>query len=286
MRRTFRDDKGDAVMVTATLLLSIALAVGGRLLLDYGEIQGKELDMEHSNDVEDSMVRSRAAMLALLTREDTVTTLMTRITLGTPGNPYLAVARSSGSLDYDPTPSQFQMQIVVKNLGAERIVNTINGVLTFRSNNYYYHDQQFTFQAGAVLLNEFGPSVISTPLSMDYYTDSVGWSVNLNLYGFTGERWSLSGIESIPLKISLESYSTISFDPGLNDIVTLRINTLGEEAWRDHLRNHFRDLGLIENTDFRLVLPADYTDPAQVLDIELLTPNTVSFITGEMEVTL
>jgi len=48
------DDRGDAVMVTAVLLLSIFLSVGSNYLLEHGDNVGKEEDMFHAAYVEDS----------------------------------------------------------------------------------------------------------------------------------------------------------------------------------------------------------------------------------------
>ena len=103
------DDRGDAVMVTAVLLLSIFLSVGSNYLLEYGKILGKEKDMEHSTDVEESLLRTRASMSVLLDSEDLNTVIIDRYTLGTFGNPYLTVARSSCTLTIDPDPSFFQI---------------------------------------------------------------------------------------------------------------------------------------------------------------------------------
>jgi len=90
------DDRGDAVMVTAVLLLSIFLSVGSNYLLEHGDNVGKEEDMVHAAYVEDSFLNTRSSMSSLLKAADTKTVIIERFTLGTSGNPYLGVARSSG----------------------------------------------------------------------------------------------------------------------------------------------------------------------------------------------
>ena len=133
------DDRGDAVMVTSVMLLSIFLSVGSSYILDYGDVVGKESDMAHAADIEESFLRSRASMNSLLRAQDTRTFIIDRYTLGTVGNPYLTVARSSGTLYADPDPDSFQFQIILDDGVNEVVLNTVNGLMAYES-NYYFVD--------------------------------------------------------------------------------------------------------------------------------------------------
>ena len=116
-RSILDNDRGDAVIVTTVLLMSIALSFGGSMLMDYGEVVGKEDEMTHVASIQDSFIRLRTSMYSLLEGEDTSATIINRITLGTYGNPYLAVSRASGTLTIDPTNDRFSVSIVFKDAG-------------------------------------------------------------------------------------------------------------------------------------------------------------------------
>ena len=179
------DDRGDAVMVTSVLLLSIFLSVGSSYLLDHGKVVGKESDMAHATDIEESFLRTRASMRSLLKSRDTNTFIYDRYTLGTPGNPYLTVARSSGTLYADPDPDAFQLQVVLIDGASENILNTVNGVMVYESNNYYFHDQVYYFTAGGVVLEQYGSQVMSATPDIDLQSTMSGYQIQFFLYGIT-----------------------------------------------------------------------------------------------------
>jgi len=278
------DRNGDAVMVTTVLMLSIILSVGGKLVLDYGEIVGKEQDMLHASDVSDSMLSMRASMSTLLEAGDTDTSILNRITLGTYGNPYLGVARSSGRLVYSPAPEDFLLSVFLEEGGSETLLNSVSGSLVFESNNFYYIDQVITFQSGGLVLDEYGRCVMSEPALFEVVRTSSGWGVDLELFTLTGEHWSTSGIDSTPLTIGLDGYSEISRDLSAGQVVSMRFNGPGEKAWEYGIRSLLTGNGLIENVDFSVTRPSDWSSSSEYLEIDLTGMKTVHLLTGEMEV--
>jgi hypothetical protein len=280
------DRRGDAVMVTTVLMLSIILSVGGRLLLDYGEIVGKDDDMVHAADVSDSLMSVRSSMGTLLRSGDTESRILNRVTLGTFGNPYLGVARSSGTLDYSPDPDSFQMSVYLEDGGNERLLNTISGSLTFTSNNFYYHDQTFLFQGGGIVLDEYGFRAMSTNPTSDVSRTPTGWTYSVILFSLTGSQWSISGIESVALNIGMAGLADLVLEPSAGQVVSLRINCPGEEAWEDHFRNDLVKNGLVENTDFIITQPADWNSTSDYLEVELQGMERFVANIGEMEVSL
>jgi hypothetical protein len=280
------DLKGDAVMVTAVLMLSIILSVGGRLLLDYGEMVGKDEDMLHAVDVSDSLMSTRGSMGSLLRSSDTENSILNRITLGTFGNPYLGVARSSGSLEYYPQPENFEMIVVLEDGVNERMLNTISGSLTFTSNNFYYHDQQYIFQAGGIVVEEYGYFAMSTNPTTEVIETSTGWAYEMMLYTMTGGQWTVSGIESVALNIQMAGFSDLLIEPAAGEIVSLRINCHGEQAWEGFFRSQLTLNGLVENTDFTITTPSDWDSATEFLEIDMLGLERFSARIGEMEVTI
>lgn len=279
------NERGDAIMVTSVILLSIFLSVGSNYLLEYGEIVGKETDMEHVTDLEESFLRMRMSMNSLISSRDTDTMIINRVTLGTPGNPYLTVARSSGVLTNTPDPGSFHLEMVVKSAtGSEEILNSLSGAIYCESNNYYFHDQTYYFTAGGIVLDQYGSEVMSSHPDITLSTTDRGYSLQCYLYGVVGKYWKISGIESLPLKVSMAGYSDIERDIDPDDTLTLRINGIGEKAWHDHMDDHLTERGLTEGSDFVLHPPADWDDPTQKLEIDLLGIDTLFARIGEMEV--
>lgn len=273
-------------MVTTVLMLSIILSVGGRLMLDYGQVVGKDDDMLHAADVSDSLMSVRGSMGALLRSSDTESSILNRVTLGTYGNPYLGVARSSGNLEYSPTPDSFEMSIFLEEGGTERMINTITGSLSFTSKNFYYHDQTFLYQAGGIVVEEYGYYAMAIDPTSEITKTSTGWVYSMMLYSMTGNQWSISGIESVAMTIEMAGLSDLTIEPTPGQVISLRINCQGEEAWESFFRSQLTLSGLKENVDFIITPPADWTSSADLLEVELIGPESFIANIGEMEVSI
>ncbi|MFW3145808.1 MAG: hypothetical protein ACMUIE_03235 [Thermoplasmatota archaeon] len=280
------DNRGDAVMVTSVLILSIALSVGSSYLLDYGEIVGKEDDMTHLADVQESLLRIRASMNSLLVAGDTDTLIINRMTLGTNGNPYLTVARSSGTLTQNSNPNHFYMELVLESGGSEMVLDSLSGAITYESNNYYFHDQTYYFTAGGVILEQYGSYVMSSYPDISISPTPSGYSMELNLFGLTGEYWKISGIESMPLTIRMAGRSSVQEDLIAGDVLSIRVNGIGEQAWYDYFRGFLTEKGFSEGSDFTVDPPADWTDPNDKLEVDLTMITQMASRFGEMEVTI
>lgn len=278
------DDRGDAVMVTAVILLSLFLSTGSSYLLDHGEIVGKEEDMAHAADIEESFLRTRASMTSLLRAEDTRTVIIDRYTLGTPGNPYLTVARSSGSLSADPKPTFFQFQIILEDGINEIVLNSINGGMIFESNNYYFHDQSYCFTGGGIVLKQYGSEVMSAPPSIRLQETPTGLQMEMFLYGIASPYWKITGIESMPVSIRLAGSSEITHTIIAGQTISLRMNGIGERAWYDHMRAFLLEEGLTEGVDFTASAPADWDDPTDEVEIDIQAVTDLYARIGELEV--
>lgn len=281
-KKIVKNDRGDAVIVSAVLIMSILLSLSGRLIISYGDVVGKEMDMEHACDLEDSFVRIRMSMRALLEAEDTNTVIVNRVTLGTFGNPYLAVARSSGILHLDPRPQDFSLSIILRDnlAGGQRVINTYTGSLEYRSNNYYFHDQNYLLQAGAVILEEYGSYSVSSPPSLIFEERISGtYSLRMNGFGLSGEEWSIAGFESITTVTRMLSSSSFQIAPSSNEDVIIRVTGPTRFAWADHLSSRFLEMGF-GGGDFNIVDGGSYAD-FEILDIDEFNGNF-----GEMEVSI
>lgn len=280
------DDNGDSIMVTAVLLMSLFLSAGSNLLISYGEDLGKDLDREHMTDVEESMLRLRTSTKSLLKAEDTDTVMVNRFTLGTTGNPYMTVARSSGTLMHTTDPSDFNLEIVVQDGGTEEVLNSVNGALRFESNNYYYHDQDMTFTSGGIIKEQHGFESMSSYPDISLMRTSTGYSLDMFLFGMAGEYWKISGIDSMILSVSMVGYSEIEREMDIGEVFSIRINGYGERSWYEMFNNTLNDFELVSGADYNINTPADWSDPAQELEIELLTLESLYARVCEMEVTL
>ncbi len=284
-RTILGNDRGDAVIVTTVLLMSIALSFGGSMLMDYGEVVGKEDEMTHVASIQDSFVRLRTSMYSLLEGEDTSATIITRISLGTYGNPYLTVSRASGTLEIDPTNEHFSVSIVLKDAsGTETVLNSIKGSIGYRTNNYYFHDQKYIFQSGAILLQEYQCNTMTSYPGFSISSFGSDWGVDMDIYGLTSNAQVISGFESIPLLVTMDGHSSIKRDMGAGEEMSIRINGVGEEAWSLFYRTKMTESGLTENVDYRITDPDDWDDPDKYVQFDMLTLTSFSAQIGEMEV--
>ncbi len=278
------NDRGDAVIVTTVLLMSIGLSLGGSMLIDYGEVVGKEDEMAHVASIQDSFIRLRTSMYSLLESEDTSATIISRISLGTYGNPYLAVSRASGTLEIDPTNEQFTASILFNDGGTETELNSIKGCINYETNNYYFHDQKYSFQGGAILLDEYQGSTMTSYPSFSVSSFEGDWGVDMELYGLTSNGQVISGFESIPLLVTMDGHSSINRDMLAGEEISIRINGEGEEAWSLFYRTRMVESGLTENVDYRITDPLDWNDPNDYVQFDMLTLTSFSAQIGEMEV--
>ena len=283
MKNLVRDRKGDAVMVTSVLVLSILLSLGGKLLLDQGEVQGKEDDMLHVADVESSMLRARSSMMILQENQDHSMVITNRVTLGTYGSPYLGVARSSGKLSYDPSSDEYHMDIYLEEGGTRTLLNSINGQLKFESNNFYYHDQNIIFQSGGIVREEYGSYSIAWSPSIEIIKGSSTWSIYGNIYGMTGGEWSVTGIESISMTIRMAGSSDASHVLSAGQTIVMVYDGYTNSAWEQWWRATAQLNGLTVGTDIDLTWPTGVTGP---LEIELITLDSFNLNIGDMEVSI
>ena len=285
-RSILDNNRGDAVIVTTVLLMSIGLSLGGSMLIDYGAIVGKEDEMAHVASVQDSFVRLRTSMYSLLEARDTSATIINRVTLGTYGNPYLTVSRAGGSLEIDPGNDNFMVSLVLEDTvaGTETELNSIKGCISFETDNNYFHDQKYIFQSGAVLLQEYDGNTLTSnpPFSVVNLGDD--WGVDMELYGLTSNGQMISGYYSIPLLVSMDGYSLIDTDMDPGEVISIRINGEGEQAWSEFYRSQLILSGLVEGADFIITDPLDWNDPLQLVEIELISLASFSAQIGEMEV--
>jgi hypothetical protein len=272
-------------MVTAVLLLSLAVSVGGRLLISYGEVQGKEMDMEHTDDVQDSLLSLRGSMYTLLDAGDTRTQIVNRLTLGTFGNPYLAVARSSGTLTIKPQSSEFSITVLVGPSGSESLMDQVSGSVVYDGNMYYFEDHAYHFEGGGVLLDEGGSRAMASPPAFELRETPGGYGVILSFYGMGGNEVSISGIETVIMKVRMETYTAHQFDLE-GDSVRLRINSYAELVWKDYFTQMLTAAGLTSGVDYVITDPVDWNDSSQFLDIELRGMDFLTERMGIMEVTI
>ncbi len=284
--RPIMDDKGDAVMVSAVLLLSIAVSFGGSMLLNYAEISGKESDMEHASGVEDSLLRLRTSMTMLLDRKDTKTTIVNRLTLGTYGNPYMTVARSSGEMSMTSSPEMFQMSVVLRSGGSETTLNTVNGGISYHVNNFYFHDQSYFFLGGGLIREEYGQRVMSSAPPIFTVRAESTWGLELRTFGMTGDPWSVSGIDTVLMSVSLVSDSDIYRDLSVGETIAIYVNGYGEDAWADYFGAYFKENGFSENVDYRVTEAVDLSSPTEHLTVEVLSADFFQGNLGEMEVNI
>ena len=282
MKRFMNDQRGDAVIITAVILLSLAAAVGGRLLLDYGESIGKEDDMIHISDVEDSFIRLRGSMYSLLDSEDTRSTIVSRVTLGTSGNPYLTVARSSGKLSYDVGTDNFDIAFYRNVGGVEVLIDSASGSITYESNNYYFDDQSLIYSGGGIVVDEYGFKAMSAPPSIKMERGFDSYGISMNIYGMSGYSWSISGIDAIPLSITMNAFSQTALNMGGGETIIVRISGEVRNAWSAYLRAYLSSLGLTEGAadDFLITSYGDHQD------IELKTMSFFVCNVGVMEVSI
>jgi len=254
-------------------------------LISYGEAEGKESDMEHVSDVEDSLMNVRGSMYTLLDSSDTRTSIVNMVTLGTFGNPYLAVARSSGTLEVEPSQDRFFAMVMVGPSGSETMVDLVGGNMVYEGDIYYFEDHDYHFEGGAVIVDEGGSKAMSSWPSIDLVETPTGHGIYLSMYGMGSNRLSISGIESVILSVRLESFTSRSLALS-GESVTLRINSFSEEVWKGYFTDLLMGESLVAGVDFIITDPADWNDPSDFLEVEIRDMEFINMDIGVMGVSI
>jgi hypothetical protein len=174
-------------------------------------------------------------------------TRSTRIKLGAEGGSVMGIGRTTGSISFKTSGYNIEVYNVED---TQNIYGQASGKIFFDSSNTYFADQDFTYENGAVIVQQSGSSVIRAKPSFDVSFIDNKTNVVLTMIQMTGSSPGQSGtgfytIESKLIQSTAQSQSLIwssemGFDYGQN--ITINISTKFGSLWQEFIENELDDL--------------------------------------------
>ena len=220
------NNKDDAVVgiVVAVLLVGLILAVVAVLQTVFVPSWMEQMEAEHMDKVADQFALLKFAVDTQTATEKNIP-ITTSITLGNKELPFLSSSRSFGFLRI----ASDECTINITNTTESFVISP--GIIKYSSENAYFLDQSYTYEAGAIISSQSEGNVMfirpSFFVDYDKILDEVNISFTLsNIKGTEGKK-SVSGYGTYPIQTNF-SRSNITNIP---DIQKITITTAYPNAW-------------------------------------------------------
>ncbi len=260
-----RSDSAVSTVVAVALLLGILAIVLTNFRVHFVPQWQEDAESAHMMEVCEDMSRLKANMDFLSTglaiNPDLSAALNTPIRMGGGEVSVFNRMRSGGTLTMNPAGSRMSAVVTYNNSTTAPIPGNGSlpcGAISYRSNNYRYIDQLYSYENGALIIAQKNRSLMRLPpaifLEPEPY-DFLCLSVSAICLEGDGEALSSSGVEDLRLKS--ESKSSLYDSTGLESIlnitsISLTIFTDYPEAWENYLNNTADEEMLHWGTDYNL----------------------------------
>jgi hypothetical protein len=200
----------------------------------------KENEADHMEVVADQFSQLKFALDTHCQFKDQNNPLTTSITLGNKEMPILTSSRSYGSIEI--LPNNFMINVSY-NDGSPQFNNTPLNILKYSSSNSYFLDQEYIFEAGAVLLSQYqGDTMIIKPSFNANKEENRKFNISINLVNILpiGDGNSISGYGVYPIKTQYISTNELN----MYRISDFSIKTDFPNSWEIFLNNSLKQAGL------------------------------------------
>lgn len=255
----------DAVsnIVTSIMMLGIFLSILAMIFTVYIPIWAKTGEANHMENVESSFLDLKSTIDSQITDDEGIgSTRTTRIKLGAEGGAVLGIGRTTGSIDFKI--SGFNMEVFNSNDTMDTYGNSF-GKIMFKSKNTYYADQYFTYENGAVIVEQETKAVMRSKPDFNIIYDELTnkTSVIVTQIQLSGQSDSADGtghhtVDSTLVQSIGQSYKLVwteskGFPYGQN--ITFNITTKFGSLWEDYLEaelKEFPDSVRVNQTDLTM----------------------------------
>ena len=245
VKRIIPSNEGVVGIVTAFLIIGLIVIVFSVVQTVYVPQWMKENEADHMEVVADQFSQIKFAIDTHCQFEDENNPITTSITLGNKEMPILSSSRSYGSIEILPE------QFVISISGASFPTSTTAlNTLKYSSSNAYFLDQEYIFEAGAIILSQYqGDTMVIKPsFSIDNNkTDDFKFNISIDLVNIipVEDENYISGYGIYPIKTQYESVDEFT----INQISNLLIQTEFPDSWERFLNNSFKQAGLKYSND-------------------------------------
>jgi hypothetical protein len=270
------------------MMMGIVMTILGMVLTVYVPVWAKSLEAQHMEDVSNSFADLKSTVDSQIAQGDTGSTMTTRVVLGTEGGPLLGIGQTTGGILFQPEHSM--LSVYNTNDSFERYGNGF-GRVVFSSNNVYYVDQEYTYENGAVILNQKGSTLMKIEPNIYVYNVSGTTEMSIVLITLQGNLDSVGGIRSQTIETNLLQYNKdtmywgLGSQPASGKNITLTVNTSFPKVWHEYFQDLMDNRSGLNTTEYFIPPPKAIGNPADelwivelnILDINKFT-TTISYV--------
>ena len=274
MKKIIKKTTDSAVvgMVSAILIIGLIVAVISIIQVIYVPVIMEQREAEHMDKVTEQFGSLTSVIDSQAANERKGIPIATFVTLGNEDLPFLVSSKAFGTLEI--LDNARTITITNKSGGTSKAFPI--GLITYSSENAYFLDQLYTYEAGAMIVSQSqGNSMICRPgFSVDYnsMTNIVNISfdvVNISSYG---QKTIAGGSGTYPIHTEFLDISTNKIFTNVRNVT---IATPFSNAWSIFINRSLLDADLTYGSQFLL------TDTGQALKIDFPSsgfPPTVNII--------
>ncbi len=263
------DNTGVSNIVTSIMMLGIFLTILAMIFTLYIPLWAKTGEANHMESVESSFLDLKSTIDKQITDDEGVgSTYNTRVKLGAEGGLIMGIGRTTGNIEYEPDNFAF---IVTNTDDPLNNYGNSYGNIRFESENIYYTSQYFTYENGAVIIEQEGRSAMRAEphFNVEYDEFRNKTTIDTTMIQLSGTPDGVSGTDyhSISSKLiqSTGKSNILTWTPdkgfpqGQN--LTLNMTTSFGPLWQSFFEKKFDNLpDDIKNTTFSISMTS-ITDP-------------------------
>lgn len=243
-----KKDEAVAGIIVAVMIVGLIIAVISIIQSLYVPKWMEAREAEHMGTIADQFsqlafaIDSQAAMKQ-------PTPISTSITLGSKELGFLSSNKAFGRLAIVPNEGSY---IIGLDIGSTSTGSF--GTLRYASENAYFLNQDYYYEAGAVILNQTEGSVfvIEPTFTVNHSASKVNLSwtcININPIG---DKLSISGYGTYPVRTTFAAFTNASTDIS-ESVKTIEIMTSHPSLWLRFLNSTLSNAKLVNGSDYTLV---------------------------------
>jgi hypothetical protein len=244
-----KKDEAVAGIIVAVMIVGLIIAVISIIQSMYVPKWMEAREAEHMGVIADQFSQLSFAIDSEAAMKQPVP-ISTSITLGSKELGFLSSNKAFGRLAIVPNEGSY---IIGLDIGSTSTGSF--GTLHYSSENAYFINQDYCYEAGALILNQTEGSVFtieptfSATVNASRGTVNLSWTcININP---TGDKLSISGYGTYPVRTTFLSYTNTSTDIS-QSVKTLQITTSFPSLWLRYLNSTLSKANLINGTDYTL----------------------------------
>lgn len=280
---TKKTDSAVVGMVSAILIVGLIVTVISIVQVVYVPIIMEQREAEHMDKVTEQFGSLTSVIDSQASFGTKGIPVATFVTLGNKELPFLVSSKAFGTLEIldDPllnnTPS-----ITITSSGGSQSFPI--GVITYTSDNAYYLEQSYTYEAGAMIVSQSSGNIMMVPpfFFVDYNetNNTVTLSFDVVNISSIGNKTIASGYGTYPIQTEFHRISSnITFE----NVTRMTIDTPFSNAWFIFINRTLTSEGLnreglgydqfnLTDTEQTLQLdfPCVFADPADCLKVKII----------------